>query len=60
MIKKNTPRRGAWFVALAVLTVGSALAGPQAAFADDKSKKDPKVPIVIGTPIVTPDPPKKK
>lgn len=60
MRKTNTPRRGGWLVALAVITVGSALAGPQAAFADEKNKKDPKVPIVIGTPIVTPDPPKKR
>lgn len=60
MIKTNTPRRGGWLVALAVITIGSALAAPQAAFADDKNKKEPKVPIVIGPPIVTPDPPKKK
>lgn len=60
MMKKNTSQRGGWLVALAVLTVGSALAVPQAAFADDKNKKHPKVPIVIGPPIVTPDPPKKK
>lgn len=57
MLNKNTPRRSGWLVAMAVITVGSVLTGPQAAFAD---KKDQKVPIVIGTPIVTPDPPKKK
>ena len=50
-----------WLVALAALTLGVALAAPQAAFAGDKKGKDGKIPIVIGKPIVTPDPktPKK-
>ncbi len=60
MLNKNISRRSGWLVALAVITVGGTLTGPQAAFADDNGKKDQKVPIVIGKPIVTPDPPKKK
>ena len=62
MKRKNT--RG-WLVVLAALMLGGALAAPQAAFAGDKKGKDGKIPIVVGKPIVTPDPktpepPKKK
>ncbi len=46
-----------WLVALAALTLGSALAAPQAAFAGDKKGKDGKIPIVIGPITKTPDPP---
>ncbi len=63
MIPKNTRRRGGWAAALAVLTLGSALAAPHAAFAGDKKGKDGKIPIVIGPITKTPDPappPKKK
>jgi len=58
MKRKNTC---GWLVALAALTLGGALAAPQAAFAGDKKGKDGKIPIVIGKPIITPDPktPKK-
>jgi len=59
-------RRGL-LTALALATLGSALAAPYAAYADgDKGKgKDGKQPIIIGKPIITPDPdptplPKKK
>jgi hypothetical protein len=57
MRHKNTRGRGGWAAALAVLTLGGALAAPQAALAGDKKDKDGKVPIVIGKPIVKPDPP---
>lgn len=57
MIPKNTRRRGGWAAGLAVLTLGSVLAAPQAAFAGDKGKgKDGKIPIVIGPITTTPDP----
>ena len=50
----NTWARGLT-VALALLTLGGALAAPHAAWADgDKGKK---VPIVIKDPIITDDPP---
>ena len=58
MKQKNT--RG-WLVALAALTLGGALAAPQAAFAGEKKGKDGKIPIVIGPITKTPDPqPTKK
>ena len=62
MERKITRRRGGVLAALALLLAGAALA-PQTAWAGDKKGKDGKVPIVIGTPIVTTDPappPKKK
>ncbi len=53
-MKTNTRARGLT-VALALLTLGGALAAPHAARADgDKGKK---VPIVIKDPIITDDPP---
>ena len=63
MERKNTR---VWLAALAALTLGAALAAPQAAFAGDKKGKDGKIPIVIGPIVTTPDPtpppapPKKK
>lgn len=63
MKRKNTR---VWLAALAALTLGAALAAPQAAFAGDKKGKDGKIPIVIGPIVTTPDPqpapapPKKK
>lgn len=66
MKQRKTGQRGLLAV-LALATLGSALAMPQAAWADgDKGKgKDGKVPIIIAKPIFTPDPqptppPKKK
>ena len=61
MERNNTRRRGGLAATLAVLTLGSILAAPQAAFAGEKKGKDGKIPIVIGKPIITPDPktPKK-
>lgn len=56
----------AGLIALAALTLGCALAAPQAAWAGDwagdkdKKGKDGKTPIIIKDPIITPDPPKKK
>jgi hypothetical protein len=65
MERKNTRRRGGWAIAMAVLTLGNALAVSQAAFADDDNGKGGKVPIIIRKPIITHDPkpapqPKKK
>jgi len=63
MKRDNKPRRPMALAALALLILSTAMGAPQAAFADeDKGKgKDGKIPIVIGTPIVTKDPqPKKK
>lgn len=56
-MKRKTTR--GWLAALAALTLGGALAAPQAAFAGDKKGKDPKIPIVVGPIKKTPDPPKK-
>ena len=65
MERKNTRGRSGWAAALAVFALGGALAASQAALADGDKGKDPKVPIIIHKPIITPDPqpapqPKKK
>ncbi len=57
MKRKNTR---VWLAVLAALTLGGALAAPQAAFAGDKKGKDGKIPIVIGPITKTPDPPPPK
>jgi hypothetical protein len=58
MKQKNIPRRQGWAAAWGIFLVGCALFAPQASFAGDK--KDKGVPIVVGQPIVTNDPPPKK
>ena len=60
MQEKNRPRRWGWTAAWGIFLVGSALLAPQASFAGDKKDKGKDVPIVVGQPIVTNDPPPKK
>ncbi len=55
-MKQTNPRGRGLTVALALLTLGGALAVPHAARADD-GDKGKKVPIVIKDPIITDDPP---
>ena len=59
MKREITPRR-ALSAALALALLGGLLM-PHTAFADGDKTKGKKGPVVvIGTPVVTPDPPKKK